>query len=283
MSNAAHFLNPTTFQAQLSDLSLPFRLKSILLSRSFRAGSTLISTNAQIFSELKVLRLFPGVPQARRRTFVKLLSVASGTLKDLYIRKSGLERNVSHFCLCSDPLIRGTVIQDAYDTRCSIDWMFDLRGIAIDFIFWKDRNDRWIKILDILDERRTPLRALEKLELKLVGVPVSELREIFDVENRGWRLARQLLSPEFAPLLQHISIRVAWYSPEDRNGSDDEGNEFDHDNDQTLRNGMALAIQSAMERCLPTWKGDERGVQTMFSANYYDQQFWDDDSYDEYG
>lgn len=72
--------------------SLPFRLKSAQFSRSFDAVSCITSTNAQVFSELEVLTLFPFTPADWRRDFVQLLSLASGSLKELHIQEGGLER-----------------------------------------------------------------------------------------------------------------------------------------------------------------------------------------------
>ena len=80
--------------ASAPTLNLPFRLKSACFSNSFSAASHIISINAQVFSELEVLALFPAAPlnDDCPWPFVQLLSLVSRTLKDLRIRKSGMER-----------------------------------------------------------------------------------------------------------------------------------------------------------------------------------------------
>lgn len=169
------------------------------------------------------------------------------------------------------------MIEDAYNAGFSIDWIFDLRRLKIDFIFWQNKDDRWNKVLDILDERHSTLRSLEKLELKLSRVPLPELGSIFDAENRGWQLARKLLSPEMTPSLRRVSIRVGWCSPEDRDHLKPELDKFDFGADVTLKAGMGEAIRNAVKSCMPTWKGDRRNIQTKFSVSYYDEIFGSDD------
>jgi len=160
----------------------------------------------------------------------------------------------------------------------AIDWIFELRKLTIDFIFWEDRNDRWIEILDILDERHAQLRSLEKLDLKLAKVPLSELREIFEPKNRGWRLARKLLSPEFAPSLRKVIIRVTWCIPDDDNLHAHGAPEFDWEANDELRDGMRFAIWDAVELCMPPWEGDRRSIDTQFKVDFQYQDYSDDDS-----
>jgi len=180
----------------------------------------------------------------------------------------------------SDGLTLVVVIGVAhYEMQMAIDWIFDLRQLTIDFIFWEDRNDRWIEIFDILDERhKAPLRSLEKLELKLTRVPLYELRTIFDAENRGWRLARKLLSPKFAPLLRQVIIQVGWCIPDDDDRFGPGGPELDDGTNDILRGGLRDAIWDAVGCCMPTWEGDRRSVDTRVSVDFPYQDYSDDDS-----
>jgi len=258
-----------------STAKLPFRLKTAHFSRAHQPLFDLTSTNIQIFSELQSLKVTPSITIEDSIPIFDILSTSNGTLKEVILPHRGIGRNSSFHSIWSIELICLTVLEVyASQDHRSLNWMLNLRRLSIDFTFWEDPNVRWTAVLDILEDIRTPLSFLEHLELKLKRVSIQEFKAFCDPMNRGWKLARRLLSPESAPLLRHLTIHVSWsmYFEHDERSPDDYPS-------MTVMNEMQEAFQIAFETCIPVQAHDKRHVRRTFNAVYYDPDYEDSEVY----
>lgn len=271
LMSAPNLRNLEVFDVESCDLgedlypSPPFRLDKARYRNSPSVVDAMAHTITGAFSQLETLEV-KSKDKVSVEAFVRLLSVASGSLKHLLIHDGG---SSCKLCRLFPPLtcqfralqIFKNVIM--HSPGGSMGWIFNLESLSIDIDFEQaDASHKWFEGFDLLDQRVSPLPRLERIEIKLINISVFDLKDTFDVNHRGWKVAHRLLSPSMAPAIQEISLYASWTDIRDN------PNEFMNVNDFIIHR-MSKAMKKGLKRCLPDWDGDRRRIRKDYVVGPY--------------